>query len=190
LIQEVIITTHDDAGCNQIAPMGIAWHGEEVIIAPFRPSRTLENILSSQCAVINYCDDVRIFAGCLTHRYDWPLSEAKRVRAPRLSDALAHTEVALQRMEDDPLRPRLFCRPVFEQCHRPFRGFNRAQAAVLELAILVSRLDRLPLDKIERETAYLSIAMKKTAGEKERQAWDWLMERVSQAARQQMEGTE
>ena len=188
MIHEVIITTRDEAGRSQIAPMGVVWHEEEVVIAPFRPSKTLENILSGRCAVINYCDDIRVFAGCLTRRYDWPLGKSKRVEAPRLSDALAHTEVTLQRIEDDPLRPRLFCRSVFEACHRPFRGFNRAQAAVLELAILVSRLDRLPADKVEREVAYLSIAMEKTAGDRERQAWKWLMERVDGAHLQKREG--
>ena len=188
MIHEVIITSRSSSGTNQIAPMGIVWHGEQVVIAPFRPSRTLDNILSGECAVINYCDDVRVFAGCLTSRYDWPLTQAGQVPAPRLADALAYTEVRLQRMEDDPLRPRLFCRPVFERSLRPFRGFNRAQAAVLELAILVSRLDRLPEEKIEREIDYLSIAMDKTAGEKERQAWNWLMERVSLFHREDQEG--
>lgn len=179
MIHEVIITTRDSSGSNQIAPMGIVREGQQVVIAPFRPSRTLSNILSGECAVINACDDVRIFAGCLTQRYDWPLTEAEQVSAPRLATALAHTEVVLERVEDDPLRPRLLCRPVFEANHRPFRGFNRAQAAVLELAILVSRLDRLPADKIDREIGYLSIAMDKTAGGKEQQAWHWLMQRVN-----------
>ncbi|MEJ2593016.1 MAG: DUF447 family protein, partial [Candidatus Thiodiazotropha sp.] len=89
-----------------------------------------------------------------------------------------HTEVQLERVEDDPVRPRLICRPVYETEHRPFRGFNRAQAAVLELAILVSRLHMLPAEKIEREIEYLAIAVEKTAGQREREAWSWLMERV------------
>ena len=63
--------------------------------------------------------------------------------------------------------------------HAPFQGFNRAKAAVLELAILVSRLDRLPRSKIEAELAYLTIAIEKTAGAAEREACDWLMERVA-----------
>jgi uncharacterized protein len=86
--------------------------------------------------------------------------------------------VQLDRVEDDPVRPRLVCRPIYEADHRPFRGFNRAQAAVLELAILVSRLDRLPMEKIAREIDYLTIAMGKTAGQREHEAWGWLMERV------------
>jgi hypothetical protein len=45
---------------------------EDFIILPFRPSTTLNNLLESKTAVINYCDDVRIFAGCLTGRRNWP----------------------------------------------------------------------------------------------------------------------
>jgi hypothetical protein len=178
MIQEVIVTSRSPEGFNQIAPMGVVWRNQEVEIAPFRPSRTLDNILISECAVINYCDDVRVFAGCLTGRYDWPLVEANKVAAPRLTDALAHSEVCLQRIEEDQIRPRLICKPVHEVNHRPFKGFNRAQAAVLELAILVSRLDRLPTEKIEAELAYLRIAIEKTAGMRELQAWEWLMVQV------------
>ena len=179
MIHEVIVTSRSAKGEPQIAPMGVVWQGGEVVIAPFHPSRTLDNILSGGCAVINYCDDVRIFAGCLTGRHDWPMIEAGHVAAPRLLDALAHTEIRLLRVEEDRIRPRLICHPVHEASHRPFRGFNRAQAAVLELAILVSRLERLPAEKIERELAYLAIAVDKTAGEREQEAWAWLTARVA-----------
>ena len=49
---------------------------------------------------------------------------------------------------------------------------------MLELAILVSRLDRLPAEKIEQEIEYLSIAIEKTAGKNELTAWQWLMQKV------------
>ena len=52
-------------------------------------------------------------------------------------------------------------------------------AAVIEAAILVSRLHMLPRDKIEREMAYLQIAVSKTAGPREQEAWGWLTERVA-----------
>jgi hypothetical protein len=38
----------------------------------------------------------------------------------------------------------------------------------------------LPPEKIEREIAYLQIAIDKTAGPRERQAWAWLMERIAE----------
>ncbi|MGZ8252831.1 MAG: DUF447 family spectrin-like domain-containing protein, partial [Methylophilaceae bacterium] len=69
-------------------------------------------------------------------------------------------------------------RVVHEVNHAPFRGFNRAQAAVIELAVLVSRLHMLPLEKINAEIEYLKIAIEKTAGEREQEAWSWLIERV------------
>ena len=54
-----------------------------------------------------------------------------------------------------------------------------ARAAVLELAILVSRLNMLPREKIDAEIAYLSIAIEKTAGPEEKEAWGWLMQKVN-----------
>jgi hypothetical protein len=62
--------------------------------------------------------------------------------------------------------------------HAPFLGFNRAQAAVLEAAILTSRLHMLPREKIDSELAYLEIAVTKTSGPAEQEAWDWLMEKI------------
>ena len=62
--------------------------------------------------------------------------------------------------------------------HAPFEGLNRAKAAVIEAAILVSRLDFLPRDKIEREIEYLKAALEKTAGAAEQEAWGWLMEKI------------
>ena len=51
--------------------------------------------------------------------------------------------------------------------------------AILERAARYRRLHLLPMEKIEREIAYLTIAVEKTAGPRERQAWDWLMERIA-----------
>jgi hypothetical protein len=99
------------------------------------------------------------------------------VPVPRLAGALSHAELAVVETRDDLQRPRLRCRLVRLATHAPFQGFNRAQAAVLEAAILVSRLHMLPLDKIEREMAYLQTAVDKTAGPRELEAWGWLAEK-------------
>lgn len=179
MIFETIVTVRNDVAGVHIAPMGVREDQDYVVISPFRPSSTLTHILRERCAAINYTDDVRVFAGCLTGRYDWPTAPTARIDGVRLADALAHAEVVLERIEDDAQRPRLFCRGVARMNHRAFRGFNRAQAAVIEAAILVSRLDMLPREKIDSELAYLSIAMGKTAGPREREAWDWLQEHIA-----------
>ena len=178
MIRESIVTSQNPNGEFHIAPMGIHERNGLLVLAPFKPSITLENVMASRCAVINYTDDVRVFAGCITGRKDWPVKKANEVNCVRLSDCLAHTEVEVVEIEEDDIRPRLLCRQVIEQMHAPFHGFNRAQAAVLELAILVSRLDRLPGEKIERDIAYLKIAIEKTASFREQEAWNWLMAAV------------
>ena len=175
MIYETLVTTQNEDGLAHIAPMGIHRHGDEYVILPFRPSTTLANILATGVAVLNYSDDVRVFAGCLTGRRDWPLTAAVKINAPILADSLAHTELQLLRVDEDEIRPKLFCTAVHHVNHAPFQGFNRAQFAVLEAAILVSRLSMLPPEKITAELDYLRIGFEKTAGERERIAWDWLM---------------
>lgn len=179
MIIESIVTTRLLDGRVHIAPMGVREENGIVILAPFKPSTTLDNIIASGCAVQNFCDDVRVFAGCVTGaKRDWPTLPATRVNGVRLRDTLAHSELKLQRIEDDAQRPTLFLQRVFDENHGTFRGFNRAQAAVIEGAVLISRLHLLPAEKIESEWQYLTIAIDKTAGEKEREAWRWLEEKL------------
>ncbi|MDH6234389.1 hypothetical protein M2281_005007 [Mesorhizobium soli] len=177
-IRETIITTVDKRGNVHIAPLGIIAEQDGWIIAPFRPSATLDNLAEVPFAIANYTDDVRVFAGCLTGRKDWPTTQVANCPVPRLQAALAHSVLEVVRVDDDGVRPRHFCRVVAEETHAPFTGFNRAKAAVLELAILVSRLGMLPREKIEAEITYLAIAIEKTAGPDEKEAWGWLMEKV------------
>jgi uncharacterized protein len=178
MIRETIVTTVDGSGRVHIAPLGIIADGEGWIIAPFRPSTTLDNLRAVPFAVANYTDDVRIFAGCLTGRHDWPTTSSIHVPVPRLAGSLAHAELAVERVTEDDQRPRFHCRVVHRESHAAFAGFNRAQAAVVEAAILVSRLNMLPREKVEREMEYLEIAVTKTAGEAELMAWNWLQEKV------------
>jgi hypothetical protein len=178
MIRETIVTTVGAEGRVHLAPLGIIADGEGFVLAPFRPSTTLENLRVVPFAVANYTDDVRIFAGCLTGRRDWPLAASDHVPVARLAGALAHAELAVTRVSEHEQRPRFHTRVVHRVSHAPFAGLNRAKAAVIEAAILVSRLDFLPREKIEREIDYLRIAVEKTAGAAEQEAWGWLMEKI------------
>ena len=178
MIRETIVTTVGGEGRVHLAPLGIIADGEGFVLAPFRPSTTLENLRVVPFAVANYTDDVRIFAGCLTGRRDWPLAASDHVPVARLAGALAHAELAVTRVSEHEQRPRFHTRVVHRVSHAPFAGLNRAKAAVIEAAILVSRLDFLPRERIEREIDYLRIAVEKTAGAAEQEAWGWLMEKI------------
>ena len=178
MIYETVITTVNADGSAHIAPFGIRERGDLIIISPFRPSTSLDNLLRTRRAVVNLTDDVRIFAGALTGRRDWPVHRAEKIEGFVLEGALAHRELMLVEVKEDAVRPELSFKVAQEITHKPFRGFNRAQAAVLEAAVLVSRLHMLPPEKVAAEIAYLTIAVEKTAGEREMQAWNWLIERV------------
>ena len=190
MIFETIVVTRSAAGETHITPLGIREQDGLTVLAPFRPSTTLDNLLATRCATVNLTDDVRVFAGCLTGRRVWPLTASEQIGTPRLDGALTHRELELVRVEDDELRPRVICRVVAQRSHAPFRGFNRAQAAVIEAAILVSRLHMLSPDKIDAEREYLRIAIDKTAGPAEREAWGWLMERIDRHRGASMPGEE
>jgi hypothetical protein len=177
LIVESIVTTLDEDGRPHIAPLGLIADGELWIIAPFRPSMTLDNLQAVPRAVASHVEDVRIFAGCLTGRGDWPLAPSGGP-VPRLAAALSHWEMAVVDVVEDATRPRFRMRVDAIVTHAPTGGFNRARAAVIELAILASRLAMLPREKVRREVAYLAMAVEKTAGPAEREAWGWLIEKV------------
>ena len=82
MIRETIVTSVAADGTVHIAPMGVREQDGQVILAPFRPSTTLENVLATHCAVVNLSDDVRIFAGCLTgRRWATGCSRASSARA-------------------------------------------------------------------------------------------------------------
>ena len=179
MIYETIVTTVNAQGDAHTTPFGVRMQNGMVIISPYKPSATLDNILATGNAVLSLTDDVRVFAGALTGRKAWSLMRAEKVDGFRLVDTLAHKELKLVKVEDDELRPQLFLEVVYEGQHAAFQGFNRAQAAVIELAVLVSRLKRLPMEKIQQEMDYLRIAIDKTAGERELEAWSWLTEAVS-----------
>ena len=147
-IFETVVTTCSEAGVVHVAPMGVRYRGERVVLKPFRPSTTLDNILETR-------------------------------RAVRLACALEHLLLRLDEADEDPERPTLGLLRVHEARHAPWRGFNRAQAAVIEGAVLVSRLRMLPPEKVATEMRYLQIAIDKTAGDAEREAWGWLQDAVA-----------
>jgi hypothetical protein len=179
MIIETVVTTSAASGKVHVAPMGIREQDDLVLLAPFKPSTTLNNLLETRTAVVNLIDDVRIFAGCVTGRRTWPLQQlGDSPPRARLVAALTHRELEVVRIEEDAQRPRVWCRETACRSHAPFMGFNRAQAAVVEGAILVSRLHMLPAEKIEREVDYLQIAIDKTAGPREIEAWGWLMQAI------------
>lgn len=182
VIYECVVSTVNDQGQPNVAPLGVRYAPEgRVVLMPFKPSATLNNILATGHAALNIVTDTRVFAGCVTGRKTWPLLPMVQAPGWRLACAQRHLELQLEDVADaDGQRPVLRFGTLRDETHHPFNGHNRAQAAVVEGAVLVSRLHMLPPEKIDSEMAYLQIAIHKTASAAEHEAWGWLQEAVAQ----------
>jgi hypothetical protein len=178
LILETIVTTKAARGGWHLVPFGLIAEGEDFVVAPFRPSPTIDNLERHPFLAASAPADIRVIAGCVTGRRDWPVLPCERIDGVRLADSISHAELEVVERVDDAVRPRFRCRIVHAASHRPLIGYNRAQAAVIEAAILSTRLAMLSPDKIRAEMAYLSIAIGKTAGPAEQEAWSWIAEKI------------
>ena len=184
MIHEVIVTTINKDKKVHIAPMGVkilqSNSKKLVQISPFKPSQTLNNILETKIATVNFIDNVKVFSGIVTgEKKDWELEVSDDKCAPHIQNTNTHMNVKVSEDHDDPVRPRIVCEVINEQIHRPFLGFNRAQFSVIELAVLSTRLGRIDDNKIKDEMKYLKIGIDKTAGKNEKEAWEWIEKKIN-----------
>ena len=180
MIHEVIVTTISNEGIVHIAPMGIRFIDKQVVISPFKPSTTLNNITENNIATINFIDDVRVFAGIVSrHKKDWELSARTDLEiVPNLTLTNTFYNVVVNKYQEDDKRPNIICDIKNSAVIKPFLGFNRAQFSVIEAAVLLSRLGMISMDKIDREIEYLKIGIDKTAGPHELEAWGWIQDKI------------
>jgi hypothetical protein len=66
---------------------------------------------------------------------------------------------------------------------RDFFGFNRAKHAVVEAAILATRIGLIASDEITAEFNRLAPLIEKTGGEHERKAFQFLQDYLDRASR-------
>tara|TARA_Y100000389_G_C17467560_1_gene527003 strand:- start:1421 stop:1996 length:576 start_codon:yes stop_codon:yes gene_type:complete len=183
MIHEVIVTTINKENKVHLAPMGIkvlSVNDRQCIqISPFRPSQTLDNLLETKIATINFIDNVKVFAGIVTgEKKNWLLKELDNDYVPCLENTNTYMNVNVVEEDDDSVRPKILCEIINTEILKPFMGFNRAQFSVIELAVLSTRLGRIDNNKIKEELKYLKIGIDKTAGKNEKEAWDWIENKI------------
>jgi len=176
MILETIVSTVDRDGRPNFAPMGIALEGGRVLLRPFRTAVTWENLQEVGEGVVNFTDNVLLFARCAVDRFEPPHRVASRVRAGVLEDACYWKEFVVESQDLGEERGRFLGRVVEEGRAREFTGFNRAKHAVIEATILATRLHLLGRERVLEEIARLRPLVDKTAGAAEREAFDFLAE--------------
>jgi uncharacterized protein len=181
MIVETVTTTINPDGSVNCAAMGVEWGEEAIVIKPYRATRTLRNLERHHAAVVNLTDDILLFTQAALGDPRPPTRPAAVVDGAVLADACSWREVAVDAIDASGPRARVTTRVVARGTGREFVGFNRASHAVLEASILASRVRRLPADEIRAELDRLAVVVDKTAGPRERAAWDCVLAHVRAA---------
>ena len=100
-----------------------------------------------------------------------------------LEDAARAYEFRIEESDTSQERLRHEARVVAVHDGRPFLGFNRAKHAVVEAAVLVTRIHLLGPAEIRRQMAALVPLVEKTGGSREREAWTLIEGYVERFAR-------
>jgi hypothetical protein len=179
LIIETIVTTSAEDGAVNVAPMGVEWSDETIVLKPFLETATYRNVLATRAAVVNLTDDVRVFARAAISNPQYRTVPAVAVRGVVLADCCLWREIEVRSIDSTPPRSRIEGAVVHRGRYREFIGFNRARHAVLEAAIYVTRLHLLSRTFIESELARLQVIVDKTAGPRELEAMALLTEYVA-----------
>ena len=184
MILEAIITTTNDDGSANVSPMGPLVDGDPADgfeLRPFETSRTFSNLQQRPFGVLHVTDDVMLFARAAIGK----LNKLPAMRPANGNDAAFVIDDACRRYEFEAIyfevsepRKNIRCKAVAAGRQRDFWGFNRAKHAVLEAAILATRINFLPLEEIQRQFISLRTIVDKTGSLVEDEAMQLLEEFV------------
>lgn len=153
----------------------------QLILKPFQGSRTNNLLTAHPDGVFHLTDNVLLFALAVTGvSHERPqMHPADTVKGWILEDACEAFEFRIENADTSGERCRLLAKIQKSHFVRPFRGFNRAAHAVIEAAILFSRLHLLDAEEVQQQLASLRPLVTKTAGEQEQQAFDLIVEQTA-----------
>jgi hypothetical protein len=185
MILEGLVTTLDEDGSPHLAPMGprVSSDLSRFTLRPFPTSHTYQNLLRDREGVLHVTDDALLLARAAIGRVK-PFPEvrpARRIKGIVLANCCRHYEFVIRAVDDTGERVDLEAETVHMERTRDFFGFNRAKFAIVEAAILATRLHLLPLGDVAAEFRKYRVIVGKTGGPAEREAMDLLEARLREA---------
>lgn len=187
MILEGLITTLNADGSPHMAPMGPRVEADfsRFVLRPFPTSGTYRNLLAHPEGVLHITDDALLIAKAALGAVD-PLPKmepAEKVRGFVLTESCRYFEFQVRSVDDSGERVSIEAEVVHTGRLRDFWGFNRAKHAVLEAAILATRMHLIPHAEIAAEFQKLRVIATKTGGPAEWEAMNFLESRLRAEAR-------
>jgi hypothetical protein len=184
ILLEGIVTTLAADGTPNIAPMGPIVDAEfnVLLLRPFRTSITYQNLKRAGQGVLHVTDDVELLARAAVGRLETQpkLLPAEAVEGVVLAEACRWYAFRVESLDERDDRTSIIARVVDRGNMRNFFGFNRAKHAVIEAAILATRIGILDVEHIRDELKRLAVPVEKTGGRQERQAFAFLEQYVAE----------
>ena len=182
LIVEGLVTSLNADDSVNLSPMGPRTDRAvtRLVLRPFQTSQTYHNLKRHGEGVFHITDDVELIAQAAIGRLDQlpQLFAAQSIRGFIVADACRWFAFRVRELDDRTERTTIVGDVVERGTLRDFLGFNRAKHAVLEGAILATRIGILPAEQIRVEMQRLAIPVEKTAGEQERRAFTLLRDYI------------
>jgi uncharacterized protein len=178
LVLEGIVVSCDEHGAVNIAPMGprVDRQLTRFVLRPFQTAQTYRNLKETGRCVFHVTDNVLLLARAAIGQLEPlpDLAKIDRFDCPRLTETCRWFALQAESIDDGAERASIVSRVVAQGDVRPFFGFNRAKHAVLEAAILATRIGIMSGNEIRREMERLAAPFQKTAGIQEQQAFELL----------------
>jgi hypothetical protein len=178
-----------DAGARvNIAPMGPIVDPDitRLIFRPFKTSTTYRNLKATGQGVFHVTDDALLLAraavGKLTPGPGVPVRPAEKVEGLVLTGACRYYELRVTRLDDREERTTIEAEAIHTGRLRDFIGFNRARHAVVEAAILATRVHLTSVVPVLEEFKRLQVIVDKTGADTEQQAMTELRRAVESRA--------
>ena len=178
MILEGIVTTICPDGRVNISPMGpiVDEAFQQIVLRPYQTSTTYQNLKRNGHGVLHVTDNVELLAQAAVGQPD-PLPEmirCQQVEGWILAECCRWYAFRVASLDDAQERTTIVADIVAHDRRRDFFGFNRGKHAVLEAAILATRVAFLPADEIRRQFAQLKVLVDKTGGPQERRGFNFL----------------
>lgn len=183
-IIEGMLTTENPDGTVNVAPMGpkVDDAFTQFLLRPFPGSRTYENLMRTRKATFHVTDDVAMIAQAAVGDLHSPphFLPSKTTGYHVLANCCRWYQLDAVDVETTGERAALTCCVIDQGRERDFFGLNRAKHAVLELAILATRVHLLPSEEIDQAIGMLTPWVEKTGGPVELEAFAFLQKTIAE----------
>lgn len=182
LIIETILSSCGKDGKINFAPVGVHIPDDtlqlsevnEIELFLYSGSRTYSNLTDIPEGVINFTDDILSFVEAAVNSPHFPETPSQFIRPPRMAAAKTVWEFVIISFDRSTEPARIIGKVLFRKELAGFYGLCRARGAILEAAILATRLAWIPAGKITEAWPQWREIVARTGGIREQKAFQIL----------------